>query len=255
MEPCLDRRSGIYEIVNIATGSIYVGSAAQLKKRCGEHIRGLSRGKHHSKRLQSDWAKHGCQSFLFRPLLICEKRDLLFYEQRAMDSLLPSYNTVPIAGSQLGYRHTEETRAKLSAAAKRTRNFTGHRHSEETKAKISASRKGKGGGPRSAERLKKIGDAHRGRPKSEEQKRKISSSLMGHKQSPEQIEKRRKSMPIGHYQRSAIAKSKLSDADVVRIRTRLSSGEKQTAIAKDFNVTKGVISRLYLGRSYAWVSA
>src|SRR5688572_24931982 len=95
----LDMRSGVYEIVNSHSGARYVGSASQFRKRCREHIRQLADGRHHSRYLQRAWNKHGPEAFEFRPLLVCERTDLLFYEQRALDALSPEYNIVRKAGS------------------------------------------------------------------------------------------------------------------------------------------------------------
>lgn len=83
------------------------------------------------------------------------------YEQAYFDAMSPEYNCAPKAGSQLGFKMPATARAKMSEAAKRTRNFTGRSHSAESRAKISANRKGKGGGPRTDERLKKIAEAMR----------------------------------------------------------------------------------------------
>lgn len=149
--------TGIYAIVNKVNGRMYIGSAMRFNKRWKEHMRGLESGKHHSRFLSRCWAKHGADNFEFKILLYCSAENLLMYEQAFLDFYNPIYNTAKIAGSQIGYKHTEETRARMSAS--RPKDFspmTGKKHSEETKSKISASRTGKGGGPRTPERLEKI---------------------------------------------------------------------------------------------------
>jgi group I intron endonuclease len=50
-----------------------------------------------------------------------------------MDLLSPQYNILKIAGSSLGYKHSEEARAKMKKK----------KHSEETKKKMSEAHKGK----------------------------------------------------------------------------------------------------------------
>lgn len=246
--------TGIYQIRNAINGRAYIGSALRVGKRWREHLRGLRSGKHHSRFMQRCWDKHGESVFEFSLLIACASKDLLFYEQRCIDALKPKYNSSPTAGSQLGLKMRPESKARLSEAAKRTRNFTGHRHTDETRARISASRTGKGGGPRSAERCARISAALTGKRIPQEVRDRIAATLKGHKQSPEQIDRRLKSMPPGHYERVAIAKSKLSDDDVRVVRRRLASGEMQAAIARDFRVSQGVISRISLGVSYNWVS-
>lgn len=271
-----EHSSGIYEIRNLVNGKRYIGSAVDFGNRWRVHAQSLARGDHHSKALQRAWLLYGPFAFQFNKLLACSKENLIMYEQICMDAYKPEYNCAPRAGSQLGFKMSEESRAKLSAAAKRTRNFTGRTHSEQSRAKISASRKGKGGGPRSQERLEKIGAAHRGRPKSSEHRAKISAALMGHKQTLEQIEKRvqklrgRKMPPgfaeaasarmkgvlLGKEHRAAIARSKakLSDEQVKEVRSRLAAGERQKSIASSYQVDPSVISEIKTGKSYQWVN-
>jgi hypothetical protein len=194
-----------------------------------------------------------------------------------IDGLKPDYNTSPIAGSQLGYRHSEETRAKLRAA--RARNgfspMKGRKHTPETLAKISESRKGKGSGPMTQERRDKIGLAHKGRIITKEQRSKISLALTGKKQSKETIEKRRakligRKMPPGFSEaaskrmtgyicsserniKNGMARAKLSDNQVVEIRMRYSRGEKQIDLAKIFDIDPASISEIVNRKTYRWV--
>jgi group I intron endonuclease len=92
--------------------------------------------------MQRAWNKYGPAAFRFRALLYCARQDTLMYEQRFLDAWRPEYNSAPVAGSQLGYRFTDEAKAKMADAARRTRNFTGKRHSEATKQQISATKTG-----------------------------------------------------------------------------------------------------------------
>jgi very-short-patch-repair endonuclease len=46
--------------------------------------------------------------------------------------------------NSLGHKHPEESRAKMSAASVGNKGFLGHRHTEDTKVKVSASRMGQG---------------------------------------------------------------------------------------------------------------
>lgn len=268
--------TGIYEIRNTINGKRYVGSAVLFKKRWKEHVRQLSDSRHHSVVLQRAWDRYGSEAFEFKPIIYCDRANLIMYEQIAMDALLPEYNVAPRAGSQLGFRMREEAKAKMSEAAKRTRNFTGKTHSEESRAKISASRMGKGGGPMSEERKAKIGAAHKGRIISDEQRAKISATLMGHKQSAEQIEKRvqklrGRKMPdgfaeatsmrmtgsklsAGHCMAIGKAKAKLSDDQVREIRRRRGAGEQRAALAAEFCIDAACITHIVARRSYAWVA-
>lgn len=154
-------RPGIYLIENRATGCRYVGSAINIDKRWKEHRRGLDGGYHHSRRLMRSWRKRGPSAFVFRPLLFCDVDMLLFFEQRAIDTMRPEYNSSPTAASQLGVRRSDETKAKNAEAARRTKNFQGRRHSEETKARISAAKTGVKAGKYSLERVEKTAAAMR----------------------------------------------------------------------------------------------
>lgn len=264
--------SGIYQITNTATGCRYVGSAKNIKYRWTMHRRQLNNKTHHSKYMQRSWHSHGPEVFKFTVLLYCDVGNLIMYEQRCLDALKPEYNSAPIAGSMLGFKFTEESKLKLSVAAKRTRNFTGHRHSDESKAKISLSRKGKGGGQRSAERRARISAALKGRSVPDEMKSRISATLMGHKQSPEQIEKRMKKirgrkMPPGFAEAASkrmkgvvhspevilkirMSRCKIPDEVVRSIRLMAGSSRK---ISIDMNLPRSTVTGIRNGKLYDWV--
>lgn len=144
--------TGIYQITNVKNGRTYVGSAVNVSKRWREHLRQLEEGKHHSRFMQRCWNKHGGECFVFRVLVACQKEHLIMYEQLAIDSIQPKYNSAPKAGSQLGLKMSDEAKVKMAAAARRTKNFTGCTHSEETKRRISEKKKGVKLGPYGGER-------------------------------------------------------------------------------------------------------
>ena len=113
--------TGIYAIENTINGKMYVGSAVNLKVRKQQHLRDLRAGEHHSRKLQNSYNKHGKEAFVFKPLLVCRKEDLLFYEQLAIDKFNAAkggYNIAPNAGSALGVKHSAEAKANYSAASK-----------------------------------------------------------------------------------------------------------------------------------------
>lgn len=156
MPPKAKPHTGIYAIVNRVNGRMYIGSAMRFSKRWKEHLRGLDSGKHHSRFLSRCWAKHGAENFEFKVLLYCSPENLLMYEQAFLDFYKPIYNTAKVAGSQIGYRHTEESRARMSASrAKDFSPFTGKNHTAETKEKISRAKTGVKLGPYNAERIAK----------------------------------------------------------------------------------------------------
>jgi len=242
--------TGIYVIENTKNGRRYVGSALRLNARWRDHRRGLENNRHHSRFMQRDWNKCGQDFFKFTILMFCEKESLIRNEQTFIDNLKPEYNSAPVAGSQLGFKMSDESKAKLSAAAKRTKNFTGHKHSEETKARISASRKGKGGGFRSAERLAKISAALKGRVVPKEMRDRIKKKLKGHKQSQEQIKKRMANMPKDHYLKLSQSKNKLNRDQVLRIRGKLAIGDTLINISREFKVSSSVIAHIRDKKTY-----
>ena len=62
--------------------------------------------------------KYGYSGFKLEILEYCDKDDLLNREQYYLDLLKPEYNIYQKAGSPLGYKHREETMAKLREIAK-----------------------------------------------------------------------------------------------------------------------------------------
>lgn len=185
----------------------------------------LRGGRHPNKRLQNAWLKYGEAAFEFSVIeSVLDKANLIAREQHWMDALevvKHGYNIAPTAGSQLGTKHSAETRAKLSAShmgfkpsreaiEKTTRAITGKKKTPEHVAKVAAAQKGKFVSldsrmrmsaaqrlrkrtPLSAETKAKIAAAHLGKPKpkhSDEWRVLMSQKMTGRKMSPEVIAKR-----------------------------------------------------------------
>ncbi len=109
---------GVYQIRNIANSKVYIGSAAGhgFVNRRSSHFRLLRMGTHHSIALQRAWNKYGEKSLIFEILLYCDPENCLIYEQLAMDHYKPAYDICPTAGSQLGFKHSLESKLKMSKA-------------------------------------------------------------------------------------------------------------------------------------------
>lgn len=127
-------KSGIYQIINLINGKIYIGSAINLINRKSIHFIKLKRNIHENKYLQNSWNKYGKEYFEFNILENCEKENLIKREQYYLDILNPEYNISPIAGSQLGFKFSEESKRKMSITR------IGKKVSIKTKNKMSISK-------------------------------------------------------------------------------------------------------------------
>ena len=161
--------SGVYVILNTTNGKRYVGSAVNLPKRKRDHWERL-RGNHHRNRyLQNAWNKYGEECFGFSVLEYWETEFLVSFEQWWMNMLCAEYNIAPVAGNNLGVKHTAESKTNMSAAA------LGHKHTNETKAKISAAALGH---KHTDETKAKMSAAGMGRKHTAEAKAKMSAARM-----------------------------------------------------------------------------
>lgn len=110
----LGNYSGVYTIENVVSGGIYVGSAGLFRRRFAQHKTALRGNKHSNSHLQNAWAAYGEGAFRFAVFIVCERKDMQFYEQKCLDVLLPRYNKsksaysgIPI-GATLSAAHIEK---------------------------------------------------------------------------------------------------------------------------------------------------
>ncbi len=185
-------KSGVYKITNIINGKIYVGGAVCFRVRWGQHKYKLKNDKHHSIHLQRSWDKYGEENFVFKILEIVEdKEKLLKREQHWLDKTECckrefGYNICSTAGSQLGYKHTEEARHKMSNSHKElykngyVSSNLGKKHTKKSKKKMSLALSGKNhpiyGKNHSKKTKKKMSKTHKGKIISEESKKNMSNA-------------------------------------------------------------------------------
>mgnify|MGYP006319539219 CR=1 FL=1 len=112
-------------------GGCYIGSAVCAAKRWARHLNDLRKLKHYNKPLQNAFLKYGEDGLSFHVILICDRSNLLMYEQAAIDALNPQYNIMRIADRPTGVSRSEETRRRMSEAQRRR-----EKPSEETRKKI-----------------------------------------------------------------------------------------------------------------------
>lgn len=137
-ENMMNKLGVIYEFRNMVNGKRYIGSAINGQKRKREHLSLLRRDKHHSGYLQNSFNKYGESLFVFEVIEDAIPIDnLIKREQYWIDKLLPEYNISKVAGSSLGIKRSDATRAKVRAAN------IGRKHSEETRIRMGKSRIGR----------------------------------------------------------------------------------------------------------------
>lgn len=178
-------KSGIYAIINIYNDKHYIGSAKNFKMRRRVHFNELKRNDHANQKLQNSWNKWWHFSFIFVILEYCEPdpQILTDREQWWIDRLKPQYNIAPKANTQLGYRHSEETKTKMSLNQNRSNECRENRALGQIGLK------------RSKKHVQNIQNSRKGYFHSEETKNKIGEankiSQLGKKHSLESINKRK----------------------------------------------------------------
>ena len=220
-----EHRSGIYEIRNDLTGKVYIGSAKRFNFRWNTHRSFLRKGTHHSQHLQAAWNKYGESAFSFNKLVICSIDNLIMYEQIMIDGhksadRLHGYNARPIAESVLGFRHSVDSKLKMSLSQ------TGRKASAETRALLSRQRTGRKMPAWFSEftRQHKTGTTH-----SAETRALIGLKGTGRKASTETVEKR--------------SKLTLQEANEILARYK-AGGVTQSALAKEFSLNQSTVSLL-----------
>ena len=194
---------GIYAIRHIASGKLYVGSAAKIAIRWRSHRYQLRLKKHHSPRLQNSWNKYGERAFEFVVLEIVQDADARFTREQHWIDLVGAatsdfgLNIHPQAGGPRGHKLSPEIRAKMSAT-RIGRKMSPRR--PEHSAAISAAKIGKGGWkmpPRTDSHRTAISAAKKGKktgkrpPRSAAHCAAISASRRGKPWAPEHAAKSR----------------------------------------------------------------
>lgn len=196
IDKSLQNKSGIYKIQ--IKDSVYVGSGVNIYQRLHMHKRLILKNKHHNIKLQRKYNKY--LDFNYQIIEFCEKGSLIEREQYYIDTLNPDLNISPTAFSNYGFKHSEDTRKRMSEIHK------GRKWSKESKQKLS--------------------DSSKGVPKSEEHKRKISEKLKGRKLSKKTIDKMIHSRTGKHH--SDKTKKKISNSHknkIIPVEQRLKMSE------------------------------
>lgn len=130
-------KSGVYRLTNLVNQKTYIGSSVDLRKRFHVYY-STARLSTSNMAIYKALLKYGHSNFSLEILEYCEPDKAVSKEQEYINLLKPCYNLNPIAASSLGYKHSEEALAKLSANM--TARMTGRTVSDETRANLSAGR-------------------------------------------------------------------------------------------------------------------
>lgn len=154
---------GIYKIINLIPNKItgickvYIGSSENLKSRKYMHFWDFKNNKHDNMYLQRAVNKYGIDNFKFENIKYIEKNEdkkelkeeLLKWEQYYLNEYVLDneidinrcYNLLPVAGSSLGYKHSSESKTKMSTnrLGKTYEEIYGSKKSEEIRSKKSIS--------------------------------------------------------------------------------------------------------------------
>lgn len=179
--------SGIYTITNIVNNKIYVGCTTSFSKRWRDHKNLFKKCTHPNRYLSAAVKKYGFENFKFEILEECAPEYVVFLEQywiNLLDSTNKKfgYNIRNKSDSNLGFKHSEETKRKIGNANKGKQSLLGKTLTVKHKQNISNAKLNH---IVSNETKEKIRKAHLGLKHTEEQKKKISLKLLNNKNNSE----------------------------------------------------------------------
>jgi len=163
---------------------IYIGQSVDISKRFRNYFN-LSYIKSKSSFIISRaLIKYGYSNFSVTILEYYDKSDLIIREQYYFNKLNPQYNILKISGSSRYFKHSEETKTKISKSLKgiykkEKSALFGHTHTKETR-KLMSLKKAKNNNPlfgktQSKDTIELIRQKALGRIHSEETKLKMSA--------------------------------------------------------------------------------
>lgn len=247
---------GVYSIVCIPNGYMYIGSSINIASRWRHHRASLNRGDHKNIFLQRAWNKYGQKAFGFTILEICQSDNRVSRELYWMKKLNPIFNLSVVDPKKDRFTWSKETRQRMSESAKGHHNGIGVKRSGETRKKLSAvliGNQNAKGHKHTDEERRKMSDAWKRKPRgykvghcpSGETRRKLKIAATGKVASISTRQKRSTNQPL----------RKLVTEEVLSIRERALNGESQLVIANEFGIEQSTVSSIKTGRTWRWLWA
>ena len=118
----LPRTSGIYQILCVPTGKVYIGSAVNLRQRWHDHYTRMRARTHNNEHIQRAWDKYGERAFVFSIVeMVMFPEYLLDREQHWMDETQcydrsKGFNLARIAGSNIGIPASDQRKKRIGMA-------------------------------------------------------------------------------------------------------------------------------------------
>lgn len=174
--------SYIYSITNKLNGQMYIGKTINPKKRFNDHC------KYKSSLIGKAIRKHGRDNFVYQVLYDCPTEEQAYRVEvfyiRLLKTQTPfGYNLD--SGGMGGKQPCEETKRKISQSLIGNKYTFGYKHTEETRKKMSEARKGK---HLTEEHKRKLSESKKGennpsygKHPTEETRKKMSEARMGNK--------------------------------------------------------------------------
>jgi len=115
----------VYKITNTCINKVYIGVDTYFPRRLNQHKNFLLKNIHKNKHLQSSYNKYGIENFSFELLFSCCSREEMLKKEieciADYQSIKNGYNHTEGGEGSIGFKHSEETKIKMSLWK---RNFT-----------------------------------------------------------------------------------------------------------------------------------
>lgn len=112
----LNNQSGIYLWTNLISNNKYVGSSVNLSRRLKDYFNKSyleSELKKNNSLIYKALLKYGYANFKLDILELCDSKFIIEKEQFYLDNLKLKYNTLKVARSLLGFKHSKISKEKM----------------------------------------------------------------------------------------------------------------------------------------------